>query len=224
MVGGWIAVRREITDHAVFHKRPDRLYVWIWMIATAAYKPVKQDCDGKVVEVARGQLLTSYRQMSARTGVGIQVIRTLLIQLGLDHAINTSINTGRLLITIRNYDKYQTNKKNGNTPENTLPTQRQHTKEQVNNTPSETDPVKVMFDTGISLLKSASITERKARSLLGKWRKQHGTGYVIDAIAKAQKESAVDPVAFIEGVFRHTQKTGAGLSPTDRAKKIVQGM
>ena len=224
MAAGWIAVRRAITDHPMFHKRPDRLYVWIWMISTAAWKPTKQDCDGKLVTVQRGQLLTSYRQMSAATGVGVQVIRTLLSQLGGDNAINTATNTGRLLITISNYDKYQTGREEANTPKSTTATQRQHTKEQKNNSLRGEDPDKVMFDSGISLLKEAEIKATKARSLIGLWRKQPGTGNVIDAIAKARRESAVDPVAYIEGVFRRMDKTGSGLSEVERAKKLVSGM
>lgn len=69
------------------------------------------------------------------------------------------------------------------------------------------DPVKVMFDGGVSLLTSAGIASAKARTLLGKWRKDHGAEAVIAAIGRAKREGAIDPVAFIEGCFRFTAKS-----------------
>lgn len=69
------------------------------------------------------------------------------------------------------------------------------------------DPVKVMFDGGVSLLTSAGIPSAKARTLLGKWRKDHGAEAVIAAIGRAKREGAIDPVAFIEGCFRFTAKS-----------------
>lgn len=69
------------------------------------------------------------------------------------------------------------------------------------------DPVKVMFDGGVSLLTSAGIASSKARTLLGKWRKDHGAEAVIAAIGRAKREGAIDPVAFIEGCFRFTAKS-----------------
>lgn len=131
-MSGWFAVKRGITSHPIFKKRPDRAFVWLWMLETAAYKDTRQDAGGKPVAVKRGQVLTSFRQIEAATGVGIQVVRTLFKLLEDEHAINTDTSNGRLLVTICNYDKYQSSKDDSNTPANTAPTQRQHTKEQGN--------------------------------------------------------------------------------------------
>lgn len=137
-MSGWFAVKRGITSHPIFKKRPDRAFVWLWMLETAAYKNTRQDAGGKPVNVKRGQVLTSFRQIEAATGVGLQVIRTLFKLLESEHAINTDTSNGRLLVTICNYEKYQASEKGDNTSPNTEPTQRQHTKEtreQINNTP-----------------------------------------------------------------------------------------
>lgn len=77
------------------------------------------------------------------------------------------------------------------------------------------DPAKVLFDTGIRLLGAAGIPERKARPILGRWRKAHGDPAVIDAVGRAGREAASDPVAFIEGYFRF-QKKKAAPQPGDR--------
>jgi hypothetical protein len=68
------------------------------------------------------------------------------------------------------------------------------------------DPVKAMFDAGIRLLASAGIAEPKARSLLGKWKRDHGEIAVMAALGKAQREGAIDPVSFIEGCFRQRER------------------
>ena len=64
------------------------------------------------------------------------------------------------------------------------------------------DPVKVMFDAGVRLLGANGSPPAKARALIGKWRKDHGAEAVIEALGRAQREGAIDPVSFIEGCFR----------------------
>lgn len=70
------------------------------------------------------------------------------------------------------------------------------------------DPAKIMFDSIVRLLTEAGHTERQARSLGGKWKARHGVEAVIVAAGKAQREGAIDPVAFIEGCFRRQSSNG----------------
>lgn len=64
------------------------------------------------------------------------------------------------------------------------------------------DPVKLMFDSGVELIRSAGKTEGAARSWLGKARKDHGTEAVISAIGRAKREGAIDPIPFMEIALR----------------------
>jgi hypothetical protein len=136
-VSGWFAMKRGLHDHPIFKGQPLRVAAWSWMVATAAWKDTRQNAGGAVVTIRRGQLLTSYRQMSEATGVPVQVLRTLICQLRGEHAISTDTNTGRMLITICNYDKYQGGGDTDNKADNTASTQRQHTKEQENKRTTE---------------------------------------------------------------------------------------
>lgn len=106
-MSGWFAMNRAIFTHPIFEGRPDRIAAWAWIIATAAWQDTRQDASGKTVTVNRGQLLTSYRQMSKATGVSVKSLRNLIERLQGEDAIGTDTGTGRLLITVRNYDKYQ---------------------------------------------------------------------------------------------------------------------
>lgn len=211
-MSGWFAVKRGITSHPIFHKRPDRAFVWLWMLETAAYKDTRQDAGGKPINVRRGQVLTSFRQIEAATGVGLQVIRTLFKLLESEHAINTDTSNGRLLVTICNYEKYQAPEKSENTAANTAPTQRQHTKETREQIPpteaasKSADPDKIMFDAGREILVGAGKSAAEAGRLLGMWRRDHGTEAVIAAISRARREGAIDPVSFIPGCLRFKAK------------------
>jgi hypothetical protein len=204
MIGGWIAVRRNIHEHPIFAGQPERVYVWLWMISTAAWKDTRMDANGRTITVRRGQILTSYRQMSKATGVGVQVCRTLIERLQTENAVNTDTSTGRMLITICNYDKYQTPPSVAGTGSNTGATQEQHTKEQDNHSDyvgqpksAAFDPAKIAFDAGVSVLADAGIPSGKARSIVGGWRKHHPDEAIIAAIGAAKREGAVDPVAYI---------------------------
>jgi len=223
-MNGWFLMNRAMFEHPIFAGKPERIAAWTWLIAAAAWKDTRQDANGKTVTVKRGQILTSYRQMSKATGVSVKALRTLIDRLQAEGAIGTDTGTGRLLISIRNYDKYQA------TPEGRA----QHTaqeghskgtqKKEGNNipvgeradAPPDDDPAKVIFSTGRRLLTDAGYNSKQAGSILGRWRREHGDGAVIDALSRAQREGASQPVEFIQGCLRWRQAQ----SPADKMKQF----
>ena len=124
-MSGWFAMNRAMFEHPIFAGKPERVAAWAWIIAKAAWKDTRQDANGKIITVKRGQLLTSYRQMSKATGVSVKTLRILIERLRDGNAVGIETGTGRLLITIRNYEKYQS----ADTPKGTGRAQRGHTKE-----------------------------------------------------------------------------------------------
>lgn len=72
------------------------------------------------------------------------------------------------------------------------------------------DPVKVMFDSGVLLLREAGKSEAAARSWLGKVKGKHGPEAVITAIGAAKREGAPDPIAYMEATLRKHQSASAG--------------
>jgi len=79
------------------------------------------------IEIKRGSFLTTIRGLAKETGLTPMQIRTALNKLKTTHEITQSSNTNYTVITISNYEKYQTN----NTQDNKPVTHQQHT----NNTP-----------------------------------------------------------------------------------------
>jgi len=87
----------------------------------------------------------------------------------------------------------------------------------------------IIFDKGLKFLVGQGMTEKSARSMLGKWRKDRkkygGDLEVLQALGNAQREGALDPVSFVAGVFRAAGKKaqgGEGLTDEqrDRAAKL----
>jgi hypothetical protein len=68
------------------------------------------------------------------------------------------------------------------------------------------DPVKVMFDSGRALLTAAGKSADAAGKLLGKWRNEYGVEAVIAALGRTQREGAIEPVSYIEGILRGRSK------------------
>jgi hypothetical protein len=209
-------MNRAMFDHPIFAANPDRVAAWAWMIAKAAWKDTKQDAGGKVVTVKRGQLLTSYRQMSKSTGVSIKALRTLIERLQGEAAIGTETGTGRLLITIRNYDKYQASGEGGGTGG----AQQGHTegtqKKQVNKITTspigenalsapELQTVEVsvsssaVWNAGKPFLASRGVAN--PGSMIGRWLKSHQPLALLSAIEAAQKSGTQDPVPYITQIL-----------------------
>lgn len=216
---GWFALRRGTLEHEIFAPKGawTRFEAWVWMIEAAAYRPKTIDIGGKPYTVERGCLCFSQRFLAAKFKWSKKAVTTFLEHLEAHGAIKIGVaKTGngtrskRTQVSLCNYDKYQA------TGAKTDPKgdQKGTKEEQVNNIPvgeasPSGDPKSIIFGSGLALLQRAGLTERQARGLLGKWCKDHGDAAVIDALGRAQREGAIDPVAFIGGCFRFQAKKAA---------------
>ena len=63
------------------------------------------------------------------------------------------------------------------------------------------DPVKALFDLGVSLLTGAGVRERQARSLVGKWRGKIGDEALAGILMRAGR--VTEPVAYIEKAIQN---------------------
>lgn len=74
------------------------------------------------------------------------------------------------------------------------------------------DPEKVAFDAGVKLLCAEGKSEGQARAIVGKWRKDHGPGQVIEALGAAQRNGVVSIIPWIEARWKATANNGYGLA------------
>lgn len=59
------------------------------------------------------------------------------------------------------------------------------------------DPIKDLFDVGVSILKASGHDERHARSIIGKWRKTHSDGEVLAALVDCRTRAITNPVEWM---------------------------
>lgn len=66
------------------------------------------------------------------------------------------------------------------------------------------DPLKELFDVGVSILVGAGQTEKQARSLIGKWRKpkDRPDGEVLQALIDCRTRAISNPVEWLEKRFQ----------------------
>jgi hypothetical protein len=75
--------------------------------------------------------------------------------------------------------------------------------------PPPDDPVKALWDFGISVLTAAGETEKRARDMIGKWRKDlRDDGRLLALLMAAKKNHAMAPVAYVQKAI------GSWTSPT----------
>jgi predicted transcriptional regulator len=73
------------------------------------------------------------------------------------------------------------------------------------------DPLKEMFDVGVSILTAAGHTEKEARSLIGKWRKGRSPGEVVVALIDCRTKAISNPVEWLTKRFagsRYVSESG----------------
>jgi hypothetical protein len=111
---GFIALARGIFDHPIVGPRKPYgdFEAWVWLLMEAAWKGrrvrVTNGHTADVITIERGQLTYSYNYMAQAWGWSTKRVRTFLHKLERDHQIE--LHTGHLqtVITVCNYDHYQT--------------------------------------------------------------------------------------------------------------------
>jgi len=107
----WIATSVEIFDHPILKSDVfDRVSAFQWLVANAAWKAHRTRNKGKVVMIERGQCMASLQFLADKWGWGVKKVRNFLDDLASENMIEKGKSEGHYanVITICNYDKYQT--------------------------------------------------------------------------------------------------------------------
>lgn len=199
-------MQRKVRNHPLFRREPARLGAWTWLLLTACWRDTKYDIKGKTITLKRGQLCASVRQLADEWGWSKSAVDRFITRLETETMIEREAGHGKLVLTIRNYDKYQDplNSKRDSTGTlgGTELGQERDTKEQGNkvitlpNGNGAEDSDKVFWESARSYLGNSK------GGLIGKWVRDYGKAETARAITAAQVERAVDPVPYIERVLR----------------------
>lgn len=114
---GYTRSYRKRWSHTAFRNLRDAA-IWSWMTDAAAWRDTAIRFCGQRVELKRGQLVTSERFLAEGFCVDRQVIRRLLDNIVSEHMVTLQKTHVGTIITICNYDKYQSSSDGENPPEN----------------------------------------------------------------------------------------------------------
>lgn len=159
MAGGWIRADRDLFDDPWFCNGPaTRLHAWADLIKMASHKAATVRTGIGPIELDRGQLTVSIRFLAERWQWSRTTVERFLLALENRDSIvrevrknrdssGTERGTGQLVLTVCNYDKYQSPEKpSGTAHEQNAGQKRDSTgtapgtkynKEQITNLPSE---------------------------------------------------------------------------------------
>lgn len=113
MKQGWIKLHRGFTDWE-WYQDANATRLFLHLLLTANHKQAKW----KGNTVGRGQLITSRDHLAQELGMTIQVVRTSLLKLKKAENVTIESTNRFTLITVCNYDTYQSEDAPTNTPTN----------------------------------------------------------------------------------------------------------
>ena len=123
---GWIKLHRKLLDHWIF-KNEKYLKAWIWFLLKANHKENKILMGAEIMDIERGEFVTSIYKICEATGLTSQNVRTLIRLLENDQMINKRTTSKLTKITILNYDSYQIDQQTDNKQTNKPLTSAQQT-------------------------------------------------------------------------------------------------
>jgi hypothetical protein len=114
-MSGYTKTHRSVFTHDYFAGEEfSRREAWLWMISSAAWKPHRTRHKNKMIPIGRGQLPGARRHLAEVWGWGEQRVRTFIDDLVMEGMITTSSNQQLTIITICNYERFQSAEESSN--------------------------------------------------------------------------------------------------------------
>lgn len=106
---GWIALHRNIREHWVYQEKRvfSKYEAWLDLLMDANHQNNKFLFDGQLIEVNRGEFITSVRQLCERWGWSNTKVNRFLEMLEHDQMLIRKSDSKKTAISIVNYDFYQ---------------------------------------------------------------------------------------------------------------------
>lgn len=105
-MSGYARFHRSLIGHPAFRNDAEAM-AFAYLVLRAAWKPVRVRYKGKAIELKRGQLAMSVRDLADAMDRDKGWVDRLLKRLKSETMCETHAETGVMVVTICNYDKYQ---------------------------------------------------------------------------------------------------------------------
>ncbi|HHB5991840.1 TPA: DnaD domain protein [Staphylococcus aureus] len=125
---GWISIDRSIQNHWLFKEKRtfSKFEAWIYLLMEANHSKAKVPIGNQIVTVERGQRLTSILTLSDLFNWSRFKVKTFLDLLESDGMLEVKTTSKYTLITIVNYDFYQSEQGRNQHQNGIKPTSKQH--------------------------------------------------------------------------------------------------
>ena len=125
---GWISIDRSIQNHWLFKEKRtfSKFEAWIYLLMEANRSEAKVPIGNQIVTVERGQRLTSILTLSDLFNWSRFKVKTFLDLLESDGMLEVKTTSKYTLITIVNYDFYQSEQGRNQHQNDIKPTSKQH--------------------------------------------------------------------------------------------------
>ncbi|HDG4113231.1 TPA: DnaD domain-containing protein [Staphylococcus aureus] len=125
---GWISIDRSIQNHWLFKEKRtfSKFEAWIYLLMEANHSKAKVPIVNQIVTVERGQRLTSILTLSDLFNWSRFKVKTFLDLLESDGMLEVKTTSKYTLITIVNYDFYQSEQGRNQHQNDIKPTSKQH--------------------------------------------------------------------------------------------------
>lgn len=129
MNNGWVKFHRQLVDKG-YYKDSEYVHLWIHILMKANHADSEFLWNGTIIKVGRGQLITGRDVLSAETGIKSSKIQRVLKVFENEQQIEQQTTNKFRLITILNYEKYQSTEQQNKPPLNSQRTATEHKQEE----------------------------------------------------------------------------------------------
>lgn len=110
---GWVKTYRSLMDKG-YYTDSQAVHLWIHIIFKANHSEKEFMWNGSIINVKRGSFVTGRKRLSAETGIAESKIYRLLKLFESERQIEQQTNNRNSMITILNYDQYQSSEQQMN--------------------------------------------------------------------------------------------------------------
>lgn len=237
MAYGWISIHRKIQDNIIWNDKPfNRGAAWIDLIMLANHENKKIIFNGSMVEIKRGEKITSLRKLSERWGWSRGKTKKFLNLLKDENMIEFKTDHQKTTYKIVNYNVYQNEDLDKRATEKPLNDQQKATEKPLNDTnnninnynnvnnnncvgqselnlddPKLAELIKLYQDCGFGLISPYSA------KVLSDYMNAYSFPWVKEAIQIAEQNN-IRTLAYINGILKK-KKAGTNKTRNNYGKK-----
>lgn len=237
MAYGWISIHRKIQDNIIWNDKPfNRGAAWIDLIMLANHENKKIIFNGSMVEIKRGEKITSLRKLSERWGWSRGKTKKFLNLLKDENMIEFKTDHQKTTYKIVNYNVYQNEDLDKRATEKPLNDQQRATEKPLNDTnnnvnnvnnvnnnnsvdqselnlddPKLAELIKLYQDCGFGLISPYSA------NMLRDYMEMYSFQWVKEAIQIAEQNN-IRTLAYINGILKK-KKAGTDKPRNNYGKK-----